>query len=363
MKRREFMGKIGKAGLGVAVAGAMAPSKTIAKEQTVNWKVATSWPPKMPCLQEGTERMAKNIEIMTTGMFKLQVFAGGELVGPMDVFDAVSQGRVVQAATTGMYYFPGKMPEAQVFAACPFGMIHRELAAWMYQGGGLELYHEMLKPFNMVAFPMASTGTQMGGWFRKEIKSVADLKGLRMRIPGLGGKVMSKLGVNVVNLPGSEIFPAMERGILDACEWAIPLYDINLSLYQVAKFYYAPGWQEPTTFVDMIINLKAWEALPPDLKLLIETACSDSLNWTLARSDVKNGPILKELTEKHGVKLKIYPPDVMKVLEKTTAEVMDEETKKSPNLKRVYDHQLKFISAIRPWIKASEWAFVNSIER
>jgi len=361
MKRREFMGKVGKAGLGLAVAGAIAPSRARAQGQTINWKVATSWPPKMPCLQEGTERMAKNIEIMTNGRFKLQVFAGGELIGPMDVFDAVSQGRVVQAATTGMYYFPGKMPEAQLFAACPFGLTHRELAAWQYQGGGLELYHEFLKPFNMIAFPMASTGTQMGGWFRKEIKSVADFKGLRMRIPGLGGRAIAKLGVHVVNLPGVEIFPALERGILDACEWAIPLYDINLGLHQIAKYYYAPGWQEPTTFVDMIINLKAWEALPLDLKLLVETCCSDSLNWTLARSDIKNGPILKEMVEKHGVKLVTFPPDVIKALQKATAEVMEEECKKYPNVKKVYEQQLKFIAESRPFIRATEWAYLKAI--
>jgi len=361
MKRREFMGKVGKVGLGLAVAGAMAPSKTTAKEQTLSWKLATSWPPKMPCLQEGTERLAERVEKMTNGRFKIQVFAGGELVGPLEVFDAVSQGRAIHAATTGIYYFAGKVPEAQLFAACPFGLTHRELAAWQYQGGGLELYQEFLKPFNMVAFPMASTGTQMGGWFRKEIKSVRDLKGLRMRIPGLGGRVMAKLGVNVVNLPGSEIFVSLERGVLDACEWALPLYDINLGLHQIAKYYYAPGWQEPTTFVDMIINLKAWEALPPDLKLLVETSCSESLNWTLARSDVQNGPILKQMVEKHGVKLTTFPPDVLKALQKATAEVLEEECKKYPNVKKVYEHQQKFAAEIRPFLKATEWAYVKAI--
>ena len=361
MKRREFMGTVGKVGLGLAVAGAMTPSKTAAQEQTFNWKVATSWPPKMPCLQEGTERLAQRVEKMTNGRFKMQVFAGGELVGPMDVFDAVSQGRAVQAASTGIYFFAGKAPELQLFAACPFGLTHRELAAWDYQGGGLELYHEFLKPFNLIAFPMASTGTQMGGWFRKEIKSVTDLKGLKMRIPGLGGRVMAKLGVNVVLLPGSEIFTAMERGVIDACEWALPLYDIHLGLHQIAKYYYTPGWQEPTTFVDLIVNLKAWEALPPDLRLLVETACSESMNWTLARSDVQNGPILKEMVEKHGVKLTTFPPAVLKALEKATAEVLEEECKKYPNVKKVYEHQLKFSSQIRPFLKATEWAYVKTI--
>lgn len=361
MKRREF---IRKAGLGIAAAGALAPSMAFAKENKVNWKVVTSWPPKMPCLQEGTERIAKNIGIITDGKWKMQVFAGGELVGPLDVFDAVSQGRAVHGATTGMYYFAGKMPEAQLFAACPypFGMFHRELAAWMYQGGGLELYHEMLKPFNMVAFPMASTGTQMGGWFRKEIHSLADLKGLKMRIPGLGGKIMAKLGVNVVNLPGSEIYTALERGVLDATEWAIPLYDIRAGLFQAAKYYYAPGFQEPTTFVDFIVNIKAWEALPAGHQLLFKAACSDSLNWTIARSDVANGPIMEDLVANKGVKLRQYPDDVLKALKAVSAEVMEEECNKHANLKKVFQVQQKFIRQIRPWLKASEWALIKALD-
>ncbi|MCK4786152.1 MAG: TRAP transporter substrate-binding protein DctP [Desulfobacteraceae bacterium] len=359
MKRREFIGKVG---LGLVAAGALAPSMALAKEKTVKWKVVTSWPPRMPCLQEGTERIAKNIDIMTNGKWKMQVFAGGELVGPLDVFDAVSQGKAVHAATTGMYYFAGKIPEGQLFAACPYGMTHRELAAWMYQGGGLELYAEHLKPFNMIAFPMASTGTQMGGWFRKEIKSLADLKGLKMRIPGLGGKILARLGVNVVNLPGSEIFTALERGVLDATEWAIPLYDIRAGLFQAAKYYYAPGWHEPTTFVDFIVNLKAWEALPKGLQVMFKTACSDSLNWTIARSDVANGPIMEDLVKNKGVKMRQFPDDVLKALKKVTVEVMEEECNKHPKLKKVYQTQQKFMAQIRPWLHASEWAYVKALD-
>ncbi|MBW2647088.1 MAG: ABC transporter substrate-binding protein [Deltaproteobacteria bacterium] len=342
MKRREFIGKVG---LGLAAAGAFAPSIALAKEETVKWKVVTSWPPRMPCLQEGTERIAKNIDIMTSGKWKMQVFAGGELVGPLDVFDAVRQGKVVHAATTGMYYFAGKIPEGQLFAVCAFG-----------------IYAEYLKPFNMIAFPMASTGTQMGGWFRKEIKSLDDLKGLKMRIPGLGGKILAKLGVNVVNLPGSEVFTALERGVLDAAEWALPLYDVQAGLFQAAEYYYAPGWQEPTTFVDFIVNIKAWEALPKGLQVMCRTACGESLNWTLARADVANGPILKDLVENKGIKLRQFPDDVLKALKKVTSEVMEEECNKHPNMKKVYQNQQEFMAQNRPWLRASEWAYVKALD-
>ena len=213
MKRREF---IKKAGLGVAVAGALIPSLAAAKGKTLKWKMSTSYPPGFPILQDGCDRLAKRIETMSGGSLKIQVFAGGELIGPFDVWDAVSQGKVIQACSTAAYYFPGKLPVAPLFSAIPFGFTAMEASAWMYRGGGLELYRETMKPFNIYPIPHLSTGTQMGGWFRKEIKSVDDIKGLRFRIPGLGGKVMAKLGANVVLTPGSEMFTALERGVIDA---------------------------------------------------------------------------------------------------------------------------------------------------
>ncbi len=358
MKRRDFIKKFG---VGLAAAGALMPSRASAKEKTFNWKLVTSWPPKSPVLQEGVDRLAKNIESMSGGRLKFQVFAGGELVGPLEVFDAVSQGKAVQAGSTAAYYYPGKVPEAQFFSAMPFGLTHREMVAWMYSGGGLELFREVYKPFNLIPFPMLSTGTQMGGWFRKEINSLADLKGLRMRIPGLGGKIMAKVGANVVNLPGAEIFTSLERGVIDAAEWANPLLDKARGFHQAATYYYAPGWQEPTTFVEFIVNTKAWETLPQDLQAIVEAACSESLNWTIAASDVQNGPIIKELVEKHGVKMRMFPEDVIEALRKATQEVLEEECKKNPKLKKVYDSVLAFQAQIRPWMEASEWAYIKAV--
>jgi TRAP-type mannitol/chloroaromatic compound transport system substrate-binding protein len=348
MRRREFIGKVG---MGLAAAGAILPSRALAKGTTFNWKLVTSWPPKYPILQIGTERLAKRIETMSDGSLKIQVFAGGELVGPLDVFDAVSQGRAVQAGSTAIYYFAGKVPECQFFSETPFGFTAREKSAWMYAGGGLELFEKSLEPFNLVPFHMISTGTQMGGWFRKEIRSLADLKGLKMRIPGLGGKVMAKAGVNVVNLPGSEVFTALERGVIDA-----------IGLHQAAKYYYYPAWHEPGTFAQLLVNRKAWESLPADLQAIVEAACMESVNWTLAQGDAQNGPVLKELVEKHGVLMRKFPDDVLRELRKLTDVVLEEECNKHPKMRGVYDSFLKFKADIDPWMEVSERAYVRALD-
>jgi len=357
MKRREFIKKASIAGMGVAAAAALTPALASASDQTFNWKIVTSYPPKFPILQDGVESLAKRIEIMSDGRLKFQVFAGGELVGPFDVFDSVSQGKAVQVGSTASYYFHGKVPSGSLFSAIPFGFTAGEVNAWMYRGGGLEIYRKIFKPYNIYPIPHLSTGTQMGGWFRKEIKSVDDFKGLRFRIPGLGGKAMAKLGANVVLLPGSEIFSALERGVLDACEWAVPVYDLRLGFYQAAKYYYYPGWQEPTTTVDLYLNLQAWESLPPDLKAIIEAACAESLNLSLAEGMDMNSDALKELIEKHGVIIKQFPDDVLKALQKASMEVLEEQAKEDPNTKEVYESFLKFQAKIKTWRRISEGAY------
>jgi TRAP-type mannitol/chloroaromatic compound transport system substrate-binding protein len=359
MKRREF---IKKAGLGVAAAGALIPSLAAAKGKTLKWKMSTSYPPRFPILQDGCERLAKRIETMSGGSLKIQVFAGGELIGPFDVWDAVSQGKAIQVCSTAAYYFPGKLPVVPLFSAIPFGFTAMEASAWQYRGGGLELYREIMKPFNIYPIPHMSTGTQMGGWFRKEIKSVDDIKGLRFRIPGLGGKVMAKLGANVVLTPGSEIFTALERGIIDACEWAVPLYDLRLGLHQAAKYYYYPGWQEPTTTVDLWVNLKTWESLSTDLKAIIEAACAESLNLSLAEGVDMNSDALKELVEKHGVIVKQFPDGVLKAMKKATREVLEEQCRQDPQTKKVYDSYRKFEAKIRGFRKINELAYYKAVE-
>ena len=360
MKRRDFISRLG---IGIAAAGTvgvMGTTKAMASGKSIQWKMVTSWPPKFPILQDSCDRLAKNVEAMTQGRLKMQVFAGGELVPPLEVFDAVSQGRAVQCGSTAPYYYAGKVPESQFYSDLPFGMPHRGKMAWLYCGGGMELFREIYKPYNLYPIMMLSTGTQMGGWFRKEINSLADLKGLKMRIPGLAGKVMAKAGVNVVNLPGSEVYTALERGVIDATEWVSPLYDSRLGLYQAAKYYYYPAWHEPATTVPLVVNTKAWEALPDDLKIIVEMACAESVSWTLAKADVQNGPILKELVEQKGVKLCKFPDDVIRKLHKITKDVMAEESAKNAKFKKVYDSMKKFQADFNYWMDASEWAYINA---
>ncbi|MBW1711885.1 MAG: TRAP transporter substrate-binding protein DctP [Deltaproteobacteria bacterium] len=359
MKRREFLGKVGGgAAVAAAAATALSPVSAQAKAKTFKWKLCASWPPKFPALMEGTERLAKNITEMSNGQLQIQTFAAGELIGGLEVFDAVSQGKVVQAGSTALYYYYGKFPEGLLFSEVPFAMLDAEKTAWFYCGGGLELMQKALEPHNMTGFPMISTGTQMGGWFRKEINTIDDLKGLKMRIPGLPGKVMAKAGVNVVNVLGSEIFTNLERGVIDAAEWVNPLLDLRLGFHQAAKYYYYPGWHEPATFAQLLINLKAWNELPAHLKALVTVASAESTSWVKARSDSACGAALKELVEKHGVILKRFPDEVLKKLYKLTKEVMAEEMAKHPGMKPIYEAMMKFKAEVDPWMDVSERAYV-----
>ncbi len=257
MERRDFLKKAGMTAAGAlaATAGlaacaqekqeeAKAPeakAPAVQAKKTHEWKMVTTWPPNLPVLQTGAERFAKRVEEATGGQLKIQVFAGGELVPPLGVFDAVSEG-TVECGSGAAYYWAGKVPAAQWFAAVPFGFNAQGINAWFYSGGGLQLWEEVYAPFNVIPRPQGNTGVQMGGWFRKDMNTIDDYKGLKMRIPGLGGKVISKAGGTVVLLPGGEIFTSLERGVIDATEWVGPMHDLRMGFYKAAKNYYYHGW-------------------------------------------------------------------------------------------------------------------------
>lgn len=357
MKRREFLKKTA---LGVAAAGAFVPSRARAEQKTYNWKMATSYPPKYPILGTGCEWLAKKIEIMSEGRLKIQVFAGGELVGPLDVFDAVSQGQAIQLGSTASYYYAGKVPVGQLFTAIPFGFTASEMYAWLYQGGGLDLYRRIFSKYNIYPIPHLNTMIQMAGWFRKEIESVEDFKGLKFRIPGLGGKTLAKLGANIVLLPGSEIFTAFERGVLDGAEWAIPVFDQRFGLHQAAKYYYYPGWQEPQANVDLYINTKAWESLTPDLQAIVEAVCAEGVLKSFTEDIDMNATALKELAEEHGVMVKKLPDDVIKALHKAANEVLDEQAAADPDTKEVLASIRQFQAKIKYFREISEGAYMRA---
>ncbi len=335
-------------------------SATSAK--TFQWKMVTTWLPNFPILQEGVEQLSKDLEMMSGGRLKVKVYAGGELVPPLQSFEAVSQG-TVQMGHGAAYYWAGKVSAAQFMSAVPFGMTAKGMNAWLYNGGGLELWRELYKPFNLVPFPAGNTGVQMGGWFNKKIESVADLKGLKMRIPGLGGKVLEKAGGTPRLLAGSEIYTALERGNIDATEWVGPFHDKRLGLYRAAKYYYYPGWHEPGTTLELIINREAWAELPEDLQKIVTVAARSSNQWMYSRFEALNIKALRELQDNHDVKVLAFPPEVLKELKQLTIEALDEEAVKSASFKKVYEAYKQFQADNAAWNAISDEAYGKALQQ
>lgn len=332
-----------------------APTETSA-EKMVNWKMVTTWPPNFPIFQEGVERFAEDVKTLTGGKLNIKVYAGGELVPPLQTFDAVSQG-TVEMGHGAAYYWAGKIPAGQFFTAVPFGMNAQGMNAWLYAGGGLALWRDLYKAHNLVPFPMGNTGVQMGGWFNKKIDSVDDLKGLKMRIPGLGGKVFAKAGGTPVLMAGGEIYTALDRGTLDATEWVGPFHDERLGLYRAAKYYYYPGWHEPGPTLELTINSNAWATLDDGMKKAIETAAAASDMWMLAQFEAKNLTALRTLKDQHNVQVYAFPDEVIKALHNMTKEVLEEESAKDADFKRIYEAYKTFMADNDGWSKLSEAAY------
>jgi TRAP-type mannitol/chloroaromatic compound transport system substrate-binding protein len=256
------------------------------------------------------------------------------------------------------YYWAGKVPEAQFFSTVPFGMTARGMNAWLYDGGGLELWREIYKPFHVIPFPLGNTGVQMGGWFNKEINSLEDIKGLKMRIPGLGGKVLAKAGGNPILLAGSEVYTALERNTIDATEWIGPYHDQRLGLYRAAKHYYYPGWHEPGTVLELTINQRAWESLPTDLQAIISNAAQAENLRMLSEMEQKNMAALEQLRKREGIEIHRFPNEVLSRLKKLTNETLIEEAERDPKFKRVYDAYQNFRKKNDAWSAISENAYL-----
>ena len=359
MKRRDFLKKAGM-GTAAVVASTAVNAPAVLAQKSYRWKMVTTWPPKLPVLQEGCERLAKRIGEVSDGRLQIQVFAAGELVPALGIFDAVSQG-TVEVGSGASYYWAGKAPAAQWFAAVPFGLNAQGLAAWFHGGDGLKLWEEVYAPFNLIPRPGGSTGVQMGGWFNKKINSIQDFKGLKMRIPGLGGKVVSKAGGTVVLLPGGEIFTSLDRGVIDATEWVGPLHDLRMGFYQAAKYYYYPGWHEPGTYLEYFFNKKAYESLPKDLQQIIDVTCMENELWVLSQFDARNGAALQELITKHKVQLVKFPDEVLNDLRKLADEVVAEEAAKDAMSTKVNNAFKKFQKVLGTWGSVSEKAYYDLI--
>jgi len=331
-----------------------------ADDRVFRWKITTTWPANFPVFQDAVERFADDVRTMSRGRLDIEVFAGGELVPPLQTFDAVSQG-TIEMGHGASYYWAGRVPAAQFFSAVPFGMTAKGLEAWMYHGGGLELWRELYKPFNLYPIPMGNTGVQMGGWFNKRIDSVSDLKGLRMRIPGLGSNVLNKAGGNPVLTAGSEIYTSLERGVIDAAEWVGPFHDLRLGLNRAARYYYYPGWHEPGTEFELIINTNAWEQLPDDLKAIVDAAATATSLWLYSAMEYHNSKALQELRTRQNVQILEYPAEVLIALRELTRQTLEEEAAKDPNFRRVYESYQLFRDDHAKWNEVSEDSYHRSL--
>lgn len=293
--------------IGAGTAGVAAPAIA---QGVREWRMVTSWPKGLPGLGTGAERVAQRIQELSGGRIRITVYAGGELVPALGCFDAVASG-TAQISHDAAYYHGGKTQAAYFFCTVPFGMLANEMNGWIYWGGGQALWDEAYARFGIKPFLAGNTGTQMGGWFRKEINSLADLQGLKIRMPGLGGEVLTRLGAVTVTLPGSEIFSALQQGTVDAAEWIGPYNDLALGFYQVAKNYYFPGFHEPNAALQVMVNKAEWDSLPDDLKKVIEVVCQAENDIIYAEYAARSPAALLNLVETHGVQLKQIPRDVM----------------------------------------------------
>jgi TRAP-type mannitol/chloroaromatic compound transport system substrate-binding protein len=352
MQRRSFLKK---AGVGVAAGAAVAAPAIVGAQQAVRWRLASSFPKSLDTIYGGGEVFAKKVSELTGGKFQISVHAGGELVPPFGVVDAVQNG-TVELCHTVPYYFFGKDETFAIGAAIPFGLNSRQMTAWTFEGNGLKLMREFYKNFNIVNFPCGNTGAQMGGWFRKEIKSVADLKGLKFRIGGFAGRIVERLGVVPQNIPGGDIYPSLEKGTIDAAEWVGPYDDQKLGFNKVAPNYYYPGWWEGGPQIDLYINSKAYEGLSAEYKAVVQAAAAYAHIDMQAKYDAKNPGALKLLVG-GGTKLHRFPKDVLEACFKTSNEYYAELSGKNPNWKKVYEDWVKFRNDQVLWFRFAEAGF------
>lgn len=365
MKRREFIGVIAGATAVTALTACgsdqseTSSSPSAAPQKTFEWKMVTTWPKNFPGLGTGANNIARLINEMSGGRINVKVYGAGELVGAFEVFDAVSSGNA-QLGHAGAYYWKGKIPSAAFFSSVPFGLTANEMNAWLYYGGGLALWEEAYKPFGLIPNPGGNSGTQMGGWFNKEINSLEDLKGLKMRIPGLGGEVLKRAGGIPVTLPGGELFPAMQSGTLDATEWVGPYNDLAFGFYKAASYYYTPGWHEPGTAMECMINEAAFNELPADLQSIVRNAIKVANADMLAEYTARNQQALHTLLTKHDVQLRHFPDEVLKELKAISAQVVEEEAKKDALSAKVWASQKAFKEQVTKWTAASEQTFLRA---
>lgn len=364
--RKEFMKTLGVAALGVgalatgcaADAGTGADAPGILTGKTYKWNMVTTWPPNFPILGTGCNHFADWVSEMSGGQLQIRVYGGGELIPALEAFDAVSS-RTAQIGSGAAYYWAGKSAATQFFGAIPFGLNAQQANAWLYSGGGMALWEEVYAPFDVIPLAGGCTGVQMGGWFNRRIDSMQDLRGLKMRIPGLGGKVLGRAGGTAVLSPGNEIYTNLERGVIDATEWIGPYHDYLMGFHQIADYYYYPGWHEPTAILELFVNKSDFERLPSHLQAIIRTASYRLNLWTLSEFEVRNAEHLAKIKAETDVQILPFPDEVIAGLRQHTNTVIQELIASDPVSAKVHASFQAFKTGMRAWADVTERTFYN----
>ena len=365
MKRRELLAGLGAGAVALAGCAGDAPGSRAAGSggeaaspgETFNWKMVTTWPPNFPGTGTSATELAETITRASSGRLTVRVFAAGELVPPFEVFNTVSAGTAEMGHGVS-YYWKAQVEAAQFFGAIPFGMTPTESSAWLHYGGGLELWRELYEPFGVTVFTGGNTGTQMGGWFNREINSPDDLRGLKMRIPGLGGEVLQRAGGTPVMLPGGEIYTAMQTGSVDATEWVGPYNDVGFGLHEVAQYYYYPGWHEPGAILEVSINQQAWDALPEDLQDIVRSACGYVESRMGAEYSARNAQFLQQLRDEGKIEIRRFPDSVIEELRARSEEVIGELIARDEKAARIYASYTAFQQQVGEWLDIGERAAI-----
>lgn len=358
MKRRKFIYNVGLGALVAAAGSAVSRTATATPKNKFRWRLALVVPKTLPIWGPGVERFADNVKIITGGALDIRVYGAGELVSALGTFEAVQKGQIDMHHSSA-YYWQGKVPATPFFCTVPFGMDANGLTAWLSQGGGQQLWDELMSPFGVKCLPLGNTGYQMTGWFNREIKSVEDLKGLKMRVPGLGGKIYAKAGVTPVLLPGGEIFTSMSTGVLDAVEWVGPYHDTVLGLDKTAKFYYAGNWNEPGPTLELMINKKSWGELPKEIQKAVETCAAEAGQWMQASWEAKNAEFLAKIKANKKIQITEFPESVLDEFKQHASDLKEEIAKTSPLARKIYDSYSKFQKEFETYQALSEGSNYN----
>jgi len=369
MERRQFlklasMGALGAAALAACSSGDDAVDSTIAEDSglpDLEWEVATSWPTSLDTIFGGAQRFGERVSAMTGGKFMVTAQPAGEVVPPLEILQNVETNSI-SAGHTASYYYVGLDPTTAFGTAVPFGLTARQQNAWLYEGGGLDLLQSFYaERFNAIQFPAGNTGVQMGGWFNKEINSTADLQGLVMRIPGLGGQVMAKLGATVQVLPGGEIFQALQTGAIDATEWVGPYDDTVMGFHEVTQFYYHPGWWEPGPSLEVQIPLPVWNELPEVYQEIVKTAAFEANTSMMASYDAKNPGALQEIIDGGAIEILPFPDDVMQASEEASFEIFDENAAGNTDFASIFEQWKTFRDGIQTWHGLAESSYLDYV--